>query len=432
SGGGSAAGGGAAGGGQGGGSSPGGGGLDAGVDGGLPDAGSGTVLYPAGRTQSPLTAEVAAHLRRIVARASTQPKVFSKIGDSNTVNTNYLACFAGSAVTLDSHAALKPTLDFYKAGNAGGTTPYDRVTKAATVGWSASAAIAGNPSPMEQELAAVNPQLATVMFGTNDIQSMNLDAYGRNMAAIADGLLDAGVVPLFTAIPPRDDSTTADAVVPRYNAVARAIAQARGFPFIDLHRELLTLPSHGIGPDGLHLNAAPGPKACQLDAAGLQYGQNRRNLLVLQALDRVHGALTGAAPPDAQATRLQGAGTATDPFRITALPFVHAGDTRRQGANRLSTYPACSAADESGPELYYRLDLASPTNLRVHVVSLGAADLDVHLLGPGLSGSDCLARNDAVVTRPAATGTLYLSVDTYVASSGAKPGEYLLAVLADP
>lgn len=408
-------------------------------DAGTPDAGprdSGTVtadagdlrpvLYPGGQTHSPLTDAVAANLRAIAARRTARERALSKVGDSQTVSPSFLNCFAGANITLGANAPLQPTLDAFRDGGT-----FARVSLAATVGWSAFSALAGAPSPLTQELAANDPRYAVVMFGSNDTQLMNLDRYASDLFAITDQLIDAGVVPLLTAFPPRDDSAAADAVVPRYNAVVRGIAQARQVPFIDLHRELLPLPSHGLGPDQLHLNASP-TGACRLDAAGLQYGQNTRNALTLQALARARGALLSSPAPDATAPHLQGSGTAADPFVIPSLPFADLRDTRREGTNVISTYPGCAAAqDESGPELYYRLTLPTAMNLRAAVVSLGTADIDVHLLSPGLTGADCVARNDKTVARSGATGTLHLALDTFASGGVPQRGEYLLVVVAD-
>src|SRR5690349_10931524 len=76
-------------------------------DGGSPDASSpaSAVRYPDDRTQSPITAEVAANLVAIAARGAADEKAFSKIGDSITEASSFLHCFAGSNVDLGSHAA---------------------------------------------------------------------------------------------------------------------------------------------------------------------------------------------------------------------------------------------------------------------------------------------------------------------------------------
>lgn len=428
-----------------GGGSGGGTGGDAGdtTDAGAPDAGTSTdaglagLLYPVGQRHSPLTESVAAHLREIAALGpSLHDDIFSKVGDSNTVNTNYVSCFAGANVNLDVHTALEPALSHFKAGAAGTTTPFDRTGLAATVGWSAWAPITGSPSPLDQEVAAVSPRFATVMFGTNDIQAADLFAYGRNLFGVVDRLLAKGVIPLVTSIPPRDDSATADAWVPRYDLVARGVAQARKIPFVDLTPELRLLPNHGIGPDGLHLEVytvSGAPRGCVLTPTGLEHGHNLRNLMTLEGLARAWDAVRSAPAPDATAPVLPGDGSAASPFEIPSLPFVDLHDTRVEGASTIASYPGCAAAqNESGHELFYRFTLAQPATVRIFVISLGGSDLDVHLLSAP-TGVACLERNDTQILRSLSAGTYWLSLDTFVTSAGvAKSGEFLVGVMTEP
>ena len=295
--------------------------------------------------------------------------------------------------------------------------------------------LAGAPSPLDQELSAITPRLATVMYGTNDVGFANPDSFGRNLFTIADALLAQGIVPILSSVPPRDDSTTADAWVPRYNLVVRGVAQARGVPFVDLHRELLPLPAHGLAGDGVHLNvyAPSGARGCVLTTAGLQYGSNVRNLVTLEALARAADALASRPAPDATAPVRTGDGSQPRPIVIDALPFVDVRDTRTAGSSNIDRYPGCSStADEAGPEVLYRLDLAQPTTVRAFVVSLGSSDVDVHLLADPPSGAACLLRNDKVIVTTLQPGRYWLSLDTYVSAGTPKPGEYLVAVLAAP
>jgi len=411
--------------------------LDAGLgDAGAEDAGRQVLVYPVGPLHSPLTPAVASSLRTVAARGpSLHDDVFAKVGDSNTVNTNYLACFAGSNVDLDGRAALQPALDAFKGGAAGSTTPFDRVSLAATVGWSAGAALAGTPSPLDAEVAAIAPRFATVMFGTNDVGFQDPYTFGRNLFTLADTLLAQGVVPVFTSVPRRDDSATADAWVPRYNLVTRGVAQARQAPFVDLHQALEPVTAHGLGGDGVHLNvyAPSGARGCVLTAAGLDHGHNTRNLLTLEALARARGAVRGEPAPDATGPLRGGDGTLASPIVIDGLPFVDVRDTRVDGERRVDGYPGCaSTADESGPEVVYRLELAQPATVRAFVVSREGVDVDVHLLSAPGDGQACLARNDKVVVRALAAGTYWLALDTYVSGGVALRGEFLLAVLVDP
>ncbi len=387
----------------------------------------GPVLYPADQTLSPLTPELVARLRAIHATASaaTSDAVFVKIGDSHTVSPSYLACFGGTIVNLDGRD-LMATLDHFKAGNAGGAPPYSRVSLAATVGWAAFQALAGSPTPIDNEVAATHPAFATVMFGTNDIGYNQIDRYARNLATIADTLISQGIIPVFSSFPPRDDDANADLQVPRYNAIARGVAQTRGIPFVDLHRELLALPGHGLGTDNLHLESYPGG-ACILTPTGLGHGTNLRNLVVLQTLDRLRRTVVAnEVAPDTEAPRLLGAGSPDDPFLIKALPFADRRDTRTFGVDMIPSYPACGPQDEHGNEVYYRLDVPSAGRFHIYVID-EAADIDLHVLGGTTTASTCLARGDNVIDILLSPGTHYIVADTFNGTAG----DYTLVVMQD-
>ena len=383
------------------------------------------VMYPAGQTLSPLTPDLVAHLRAVHAMATGSAAVFAKIGDSHTVSTNYLACFGTAAVDLDGRD-LAGTVAHFKAGDAAGTTPYQRVTLAATIGWSAFQALAGSPSPLDQEVTAIHPAFATVMFGTNDIGYNRIDRYGQNLATIADTLLAQGIIPVLSTIPPRDDDTAADAQVPHYNAIARGVAQTRGIPLVDLHRELLPLTAHGLGPDHLHLETYANG-ACVLTAAGLAHGNNTRNLWVLETLDRLRRTVVAnEAAPDADAPRLHGHGAPADPFLVDVLPFADRRDTSTFGIDAITSYPACGPQDERGNEVYYRIEITAPAMLHAYIIDSGA-DIDVHLLRGKADAASCIARGDTEVSMAVTPGTYYLVADTFAG----KAGDYTIVVMTD-
>ena len=84
----------------------------------------------------------------------------------------------------------------------------------------------------------------------------------------------------------------------------------------------------------------------------------------------------GEAAPDAHVARPSGSGTADDPYVIDALPFVIDGDTSAASSDAVDAYPACDDADESGPEVWYRLELSAPTPVRIQVLDRGDVDID--------------------------------------------------------
>jgi hypothetical protein len=334
-------------------------------------------------------------------------------------------------VNLGGRDALQPTLDFFRGGDAAGTSPFGRESEAAVVGWSVQSALRGAPSPVDREISAVNPRYATVMYGSNDVENDNLSFYGDHMRTLVDLLIAQGVVPILSTIPPRDDKPSSDAEVPSYNTIVRALAQSRGVPLVDLHRRMLPLPGHGLGGDHLHPRSAR-TGACDFTADGLQAGYNVRNLLTLEALDRTRAALADAPPPDPAPPVRLGAGTAADPIVVEALPFGDARDTHAAAQSALASYPGCgSAADEGGGEFIYRLDLAAQTTIRADVVDGDGVDIDLHLVvDPGDPGT-CLQRHDRHLVADLGPGTWYFVLDTFVAAGAPQPGEYLLAIVAE-
>lgn len=392
---------------------------------------AGPTRYPAGTTQSPITEGVQRAMRAIAARARAQEDVFVKVGDSQSVyESAFTVCFAGANVDLAGRAALMPTIAHFRAGRIAGSTPYERRSLATTVGWSSGAPLAGSPAPLDQELAAANGRFALVMFGSNDSQLRNLPVYGENLWEIAERAIARGAIPLITSAPPRGDSMVADQWIPWYAHVARAVAQSAQTPFIDMEREWRTLPNFGLTTaDNLHLNRSS-RGACSFATADLQYGQNRRNLRTIEALDRVRTALApGASAPDADTPGTVGEGSASSPFVIDGLPFADRRDTARMGASRFDRY-SCSMANEGGRELVYRLALARPTRVHALVLDRGAVDVDLHRL-TALDAASCAARDDRQLVADLPAGTHYFVVDSYVGADGsAREGEYIFVAFA--
>jgi hypothetical protein len=397
--------------------------ADAGVDAGAP---SGPVLYPADRRHSPITVEMAGDLSEVAARDDAlADDVFMKVGDSITVSSFFLHCFAGSGVDLDGRD-LAATVERFGGGDAAGSSPWTRESESAVVGWSANAALSGDPSPLVREHDALSPRFAVVMFGTNDVGYRSTQAFARDLWTITDTLLARGTVPLMSTIPPRDDSAAADALVPLYNLAVRAIAQGRGVPLVDFHRELRPLTDHGLSGDGVHPQVYAGG-GCVLTAEALSRGYNVRNLITLEQLDRASRALAGEGL-DADAPRLAGAGTVEDPHVVETFPFAAMTDTSTSTERGVDVY-ACSDADESGPARVYRLELDAPATVTAAVISAVDVDADVHLLRGEVSPEACVARDDRVLTEAVEAGTWYVVADTYVNGAGEeRPGEALVLI----
>jgi len=412
------------------------------ADGGAADAAPDPrpALYPTDRTHSPITPYVAARLADVLAvNPNSQRDVFMKVGDSISASDAFLDCFAGTSVDLAAYSALQPALDYFLTTPVGATTSFDRDSYVVESGRTAYWAVTGSPSPLTSEMSASDPAAAVVMFGTNDIgwfgsdHVLTLQWYYDHYLELVDTLVAAGIVPILSTIPPRDDSASEDAWVPMLNAMIRGVAQGHQIPLVDYHRELLPLADHGLSGDGVHPTAYYNPtaQACVFTPAGLLYGYNLRNLITLEALDRVRAAaLDGSTPPDLQAPHRIGLGTATAPYVIDTALYTHLGNTADSTARNLSFYGGCgSGADESGPEILYELTLALPARVRAMVFDVGDVDVDIHLLDDTASEAGCLARGDTLVEMDLSPGTYHFSLDTYVSGGVEWAGEFLFVVL---
>lgn len=393
-------------------------------------------LYPGGQTHSPITPYVADQMREIALLGPDKAEdVFLKAGASSTVSHNTLFCFAEGPVELGEHGHLQGTLDFYLGGDAAGTTPFDRQSDAAAVGQHAGWAIFGDPSPIEVEVDMLSPRVALVHYGTNDMEWASsypeaLVHYHWTMMLLIDGLLLEGIVPVVFGITRRGDYTSAQRWVDSFNATARAIAQSRQVPFVDLYNAIDWLPGHGLAGDGLHLEAYGGG-ACILDEEGLQHGYNIRNLVALEALDRSVAVLVDDAEGiDEPQPPREGEGTPTAPWVIGALPFTDVHDTSVEGEPFLDEYPGCgSTSDESGPELWYRLDVTETVRIRAFALDMEGVDIDLHLVDESASGEGCIERGNTFVEETLEPGTYHFVLDTWVDEGTPLAGEFLFGLV---
>lgn len=85
-------------------------------------------------------------------------------------------------------------------------------------------------------LKDLNPEVALIMFGSNDLHSLELDEYKTKMQAITQKCLDNGTVVILSTIPPRKGFVEKAAIFA--NAV-RDISNNLKIPLIDFHAEIM-------------------------------------------------------------------------------------------------------------------------------------------------------------------------------------------------
>jgi hypothetical protein len=324
--------------------------------------------YPAGARHSPVTASVREHLAGVIARGGGRPGVFAKIGDSITAASSFLSCFAqADEIKLGEQASLAPSLAFFSQTQADASSPsWSRKSRSAHIGWSTLGAIGSRTSsPLLAEYRAIRPAFALVMYGTNETYGGGLHNFERNLRTVTRMSVDAGVVPLLSTIPPRTDAAGVGGLVPAMNEVVRLVGQAEQVPVMDYALALSALPDHGLGPDGIHPRHFE-DHPCWLTPTGLEAGMNVRNLLSLEALDRMRRLVLQAEGDEPEPAALEGLGTLASPLLVDALPFIDDGETTGPGA---VDHYACGRGALAGPEVFYAVRVAEPSRLRVELFS---------------------------------------------------------------
>jgi GDSL-like Lipase/Acylhydrolase family len=404
------------------------------ADASIPDARFAEIeRYATDRTQSALTPAIVTSLRAATLRGpGLHESSFAKVGDSITDAVSFLYCASGGTVDLDGRTELQATIDAFKGNNP---DPFQRNSVAATQNWRASDPLQGDPSPLTTEVLTMSPRFALVMFGTNDAvgQAATIHSFANALLTIVDQLLAGGTIPVLWTVPPNNDSTATDGWVPKYNAVVRGIAQGRQIPLVDFHREMVSLPNRGLDADGIH-PSDNAPANCSFDADGLMKGYPLRNLLALQALDRLrHTLVLNEAAPDTPGPPLSGDGTSLAPYRISSLPFSDMADTSRSKQTQLAGYPSCdNGQNEGGPEILYQLDVTETVEVRALVFDSVGVDVDVHVLEGSPAPDTCRARNDLQTTHTLTPGTWYFSIDTFVpAGQSPAAGEFLFVLVRE-
>lgn len=366
--------------------------------------------------------------------------VFMKVGASGTVTSNFLNCFAGEGhiiIDLDGREQLWGTIEYFRSGEAGGSTPFDRETIAAAVGRTAAWVISGSPSPLDQELEVLNPRFAFINYGTNDMNmgtthSSALRPFYLNYSDLMDYLEEYGVIPIVSGINPRGDSIEAVYWVNTYNTVIRGMAEARQWPYINLYIAVNELENHGLLSDGLHGNVFVQDgfiQPCIFTEEGLQYNYNVRNLATLNMLDQVKRSVIDFEPGVTAFGDYQGQGTRENPFIIDRLPFTHFATTENSSSSEIQGYPVCDRGqDESGPEYFYWLELEETTALRMIVLDREGVDIDIHLLEGEGQAENCVERHDQMIERTLSVGNYIIVLDTYVQNGNPQAGEFLFTI----
>ncbi len=246
--------------------------------------------------QPPADDSWVSRMREVHQKFTGRPGTFAHFGDSITVSMAFWAPLAGDVRGLDAEAS----------GDLAAVKEYLlpecwRDWKGPEFGNEGSTTILWADEHLNEWLARDNPEVALVMFGTNDLTQLTLDEYATTTRRVVQRCLGNGTVELASTNPPRsgmlDESRQfADAV--------RTIAHEERIPLVDYFGEILrrrpddwdgTLPAFAnvpgdeyqvptlISRDGVHPSFPRDFTNNFSDQALRQSGYGLRSYLVMRA-----------------------------------------------------------------------------------------------------------------------------------------------------
>lgn len=273
----------------------------------VPQQDTGVDVAPAQTTTSNLDAYfvLGANARSTFAlgqQLGNRANVFSKVGDSITVEEVMFRPFGYDRYTLGGYGYLQSTIDFYRFSSARTDNSFNNESLAARAGWTTasvldvnfanSAVCEPNETPLACEYRLNRPAVALIMFGSNDMIWLTTDQYAYNLRVIVQMSLDAGVIPVLSTIPLRRDYEERSAA---YNEIILRVASETGTSLWDYRSAMNTLPNNGLSQDGLHPSMPPEGFAESANFTGeyLQYGYVLRNLMALHVLHTIRAQVIG-------------------------------------------------------------------------------------------------------------------------------------------
>jgi hypothetical protein len=213
-------------------------------------------------------------------------QVVSKVGDSNSASQYYLTPIGLGKYDLGAFDFLQTTVDWYGASFANSTQAAQVGMNALTVLdplWAGNECQA-NESPLACEYRRSNASVAIIMFGINDIDTLNRNDYRNALRDIIDISIDNGVIPILVMFSIYPDLPNMEQALV-FNGISAQVAQEKQTPIINFWAVAHDLPDNGVGADRIHLTQAG--EIFRLGYPQSFQGLPLHNLTVLVTLDKL-------------------------------------------------------------------------------------------------------------------------------------------------
>lgn len=170
-------------------------------------------------------------MREVHQRFTGQPGTFAQFGDSITVSMAFWAPLSQQPKGLSPELATDRRL----------VKEYQRPEcwrdwKGPDFGSNGGMTIRWADEHLATWLQKLNPEVAVVMFGTNDLSYVPSEEYEAKTRAVVHKCYENGTIPLLTTIPPRHGLEDRSA---EFAEIVRKIAREMKTPLIDYHAEIL-------------------------------------------------------------------------------------------------------------------------------------------------------------------------------------------------
>ncbi|PID85702.1 MAG: hypothetical protein CSB13_06720 [Chloroflexi bacterium] len=216
---------------------------------------------------------------------------FSKLGDSTSLNPNFLGRFDDPAnVNLGQYDYLQPTIDHF----TGHFSRYGVSAKNGLHSWSVFDPLwadkkwcQANEDVLNCEFRLNNPSIIFVRLGSNDAGSP--DGYRYNMKQVIETSIENGVIPVLVT---KADRFEGEGNI--NNNILRELAIELSVPILEFDIVSETLPNRGLKPNDVHMEEMIAPHDFTMPET-MQSGHAVHDLIALMMLDELRQIMVQAA-----------------------------------------------------------------------------------------------------------------------------------------
>jgi hypothetical protein len=217
----------------------------------------------------------------------------TKVGDSLSAGDGYLTVMSNDNYDLNPYDYLEETFLYFRDSLA-------EHNVAAHIGmsslvvfdpmWADAELCESDESPLECEYRRKHPAIAMIMFGPNDVRSMDADTYTEQMSQIVEDTLAMGIIPVLSTFSCDPDEEFFWQSI-NFNLALIDIANEYYVPLVNLWAAARVLPEYGLDEDRIHLLTSGFDHLYYATGHEAWYGVSLQNLLALRTWYEIYNAL---------------------------------------------------------------------------------------------------------------------------------------------